>query len=639
MQQGYPGSVAHAGTYVLESPTTAKCGTCHEKQVAEFNQSRHGLPAYVAVEGTQGLSQDLMALYEQIPEGGYSPDKSRNAIAALEGEDLTGFTCNACHDIGKPAEDGSVGQCQMCHLRHEFSLEQVRKAETCNYCHIGPDHPQYEIYTESPHGIAYHTMGYEWNWEAVPGTLTVEDFPAATCAICHISGFGATESSHDVGERLTWYLFAPISTRRPAWDENIGRMQGVCIECHNQNFIDDFYQSADLATERVNELVAESDQIYGELRDNQLVSDVPFDEPIDYEYFELWHHWGRTTKFGVWMQGPDYSQWHGAYEVLHSLAKLREMAEENWQKPDWNDPMYHLATLFPWIRKIPIPFSRDQVMMLMLALNFLLLGAETYSAHVVSGTIVINEWIPILFSPAAGVVLLIAGILSFRKRGLAVILANVIFIASMVVGVLGAYFHLMRAILPDAPAGQQASIPLFIWAPPILAPLVYVLIGWIGISTVWIEEPVDSGKLVLTEGKKVQMPFSKTRAFFFLTSVGCLSTVISSVLDHSRTNFSNPWLWVPTIVGIFAATVAFVSGIYEHPTRADLFTYFCAMTLMILTGILGLYLHIQVDLTSRGEVLVERLIQGAPIMAPMLFADIGTIGLIALLNPEIISKE
>jgi len=328
VQEGYPGSVAHAGTNVLASPTTAKCTTCHEKQVAEFNQSRHGLPAYIAVEGTEGLSQDLMALYEQIPEGGYAPDKSRNAIAALEGDALTGFTCSACHNIGKPAEDGSVGQCQMCHLRHEFSLEQVRKPETCNFCHIGPDHPQYEIYTESPHGIAYHTMGYEWNWEAEPGTLTVEDFPAATCAICHISGFGATASSHDVGERLSWYLFAPISSKRPAWEENTGRMQGVCIECHNQNFINDFYQSADLATERVNELVVESDQIYGELKENQLLTDAPFDEPIDYEYFELWHHWGRTTKFGVWMQGPDYSQWHGAYEVLHSLAELREMAAQ-----------------------------------------------------------------------------------------------------------------------------------------------------------------------------------------------------------------------------------------------------------------------------------------------------------------------
>ena len=300
--------------------------------------------------------------------------------------------------------------------------------------------------------------------------------------------------------------------------------------------------------------------------------------------------------------------------------------------------MYYLAVLFPGIRKIPVPVTRDQVMMLMLALNFLLLGAETYSAHLVSGTIVPNEWIPILFSPVAGLVLLLAGLLSFRKRGLAVLLANLVFIASMVVGLLGAYFHLVRAILLDAPAGQQASVPLFIWAPPILAPLVYVLIGWIGISTVWTEEPTDSGKLVVTGGKILQMPFSKTRAFF-LTSIGCLSTVISSVLDHARTDFTNVWLWVPTIVGIFAATVAFVLGLYENPTRADLITYFCAMALMILTGVLGLYLHVQIDLTSRGEVVLERLILGAPIMAPMLFADIGTIGLIALLNPEKMSRE
>src|SRR5262249_48964882 len=93
--------------------------------------------------------------------------------------------------------------------------------ETCNACHIGPDHPQWEIYTESPHGIAYHTGGDRWHWDAKPGTLTVGDFPAPTCAICHMSGFGSQGTTHDVGDRLTWYLFAPIgsggpSRRRPA---------------------------------------------------------------------------------------------------------------------------------------------------------------------------------------------------------------------------------------------------------------------------------------------------------------------------------------------------------------------------------------------------------------------------------------
>ena len=44
--------------------------------------------------------------------------------------------------------------------------------------------------------------------------------------------------------------------------------------------------------------------------------------------FNLWHHWGRTAKFGTWMQGADYVQWHGAYEVLHDLAELTEMADD-----------------------------------------------------------------------------------------------------------------------------------------------------------------------------------------------------------------------------------------------------------------------------------------------------------------------
>jgi len=330
---GYPGAVEHEGTYVLGSPTTAKCERCHSAEVAQFYQSRHSLPAYVAYAGTEELSPEHLAMYAAIPEGSYAPDKSRNALFAIEGPDITDFACETCHRVGDPAADGSVGQCQKCHLRHTFSLEQARKPETCNACHIGPDHPQWEIYQESPHGIAYATMGHTWNWEADAGTLTVEDFPAATCAVCHFSGFGASSTTHDVGDRLTWYLFAPISERRPGWQDNLVRMQNVCRACHNEVFIADFYQAADQATEAVNAWVVESDQIMQPLKDGGLLTAEPFDEPIDYTYFELWHHWGRTAKFGVWMQGPDYTQWHGIYEVLSDLAELRELAAEKLAAP------------------------------------------------------------------------------------------------------------------------------------------------------------------------------------------------------------------------------------------------------------------------------------------------------------------
>jgi hypothetical protein len=324
----HPGALEHEGAFVLAQPTPALCEVCHAVEVAQFYQSRHSLPAYVAMAGVEELTEAQMGAYSSIPEGQYAPDRMRHALFAIEGPDVTPFACASCHNIGRPQPDGSSGECQQCHLRHEFSLEQARKPETCNACHIGPDHPQWEIYEESPHGIAYATSGNLWGWAAEPGTLTVSDFPAPTCATCHFSGFGASETTHDVGDRLSWYLFAPISERRPAWDDNRGRMTNVCRECHNTDFITDFYESADTATEAVNAWVEESNEIVAPLRSRGLLTDAPFDQPIDFVYFELWHHWGRTAKFGMWMQGPDYTQWHGVYELLSDLAELREMAEE-----------------------------------------------------------------------------------------------------------------------------------------------------------------------------------------------------------------------------------------------------------------------------------------------------------------------
>jgi hypothetical protein len=319
----YPGSVEHEGTFVLASPSTAMCENCHTSEVAQYNQSRHGLPAYVAYAGTEVLTEEQLALYQGIPEIS-APDRMVNALFEKEGPAITRFACEVCHNVGKPHEDESVGQCQKCHLRHEFSLEQARKPETCNQCHIGPDHPQWEIYQESPHGIAYATGGDSWNWEAEPGTLTVSDFPAPTCATCHMSGFGASGTTHDVGDRMTWFLFAPISERRPSWQDNKVRMQSVCLECHNKNWIENFYEDADAATEAVNDWVIESDEMMAPVKEQGLLTAEAFDEPIDFTYFDLWHHWGRTAKFGAWMQGPDYTQWHGAYEILRELAVLRE---------------------------------------------------------------------------------------------------------------------------------------------------------------------------------------------------------------------------------------------------------------------------------------------------------------------------
>jgi hypothetical protein len=296
--------------------------------------------------------------------------------------------------------------------------------------------------------------------------------------------------------------------------------------------------------------------------------------------------------------------------------------------------MYHLATVFPPVRRVRIPITRDQAMLLMLALNELLLGVETFLAHSISGTIMPKEWIPIIFGPMAGICLFLAGLLAIRKRSLATVIATLIYVASIAVGMLGIYFHLVRAILPYAPIGERVSIPLFVWAPPILGPLTFALVGLMGISAVWLEQPPDSGILSLFGGRKLRLPYSKTSAFFFMVGLGTLATVISSVLDHARTNFENPWLWLPTGIGIFGTVVALVLGVLNNPRRSDLVTYVAAMGLLVVVGMMGVVLHILHNLAQENAIVVERFLRGAPFLAPMLFSDMGALGLVILLDPR-----
>lgn len=295
---------------------------------------------------------------------------------------------------------------------------------------------------------------------------------------------------------------------------------------------------------------------------------------------------------------------------------------------------YPLATVFPPLQRVgKLLLSRDQVMLLMMAVNEIFLAVDIYLAHSISGTIRPNEWIPIIFGPIAGGLLLLAGLIALKQRPLATGIATVVFVCSIGVGLLGAYLHFVRAILPSGPPGQQVTVDLLVWAPPILGPLTFALVGIIGLSAAWIEDPSGSGVLVLVGGRRIRLPLSKTRAYIFLVGLGTLATVISSVLDHARTGFDNPWLWVPTVIGVFGTGVAVALGAIDRPTRADLTIYTATMLLLIGVGVVGSVLHINDNLTSRGVFVVERFIRGAPFLAPLLFSNMGTLGLIALLDP------
>ena len=294
--------------------------------------------------------------------------------------------------------------------------------------------------------------------------------------------------------------------------------------------------------------------------------------------------------------------------------------------------MYHLATLFPALKQRTLLLSRDQVVLLLVAVNQFFLSLDTYLVHVLNGTILLREWIPIGFGIIAGVILLLAGLIAIRRRDSAALLSMGVFIVSVLVGIAGAYFHFIRGIQPTAPVGSRVTLDLLAWAPPILAPFAFAGVGLMGMSAAWVEQPADSGRLRIF-GRILSLPFSKTQAYLFYTCLGILVALVSSILDHVRHGFEHPSFWIPTVTGIFATVVTLGLALLTKPQRTDIGVYVAAMLLLIVTGVLGAWFHIEADLTANSQVVIERFLRGAPVLSPLLFSNMGMIGLVVLLDP------
>ena len=277
-----------------------------------------------------------------------------------------------------------------------------------------------------------------------------------------------------------------------------------------------------------------------------------------------------------------------------------------------------------------IPVIRGQLMLLMVALNLAFLGLDIWLAHNLNGTIRPYEWIPIIFGPVAAVALLVTGVISLRRRTLAVIMAFVVLSVSLIVGLVGAYFHIDRAVPPSGLEEYGRSLRLFVFAPPIIGPLTFSLVAVLGVIAAVHEDPPGSGRMVVPGLFSWRVPFSQTQQYMIWIGLGILATTVSSVLDHGRVDFDNPRVWIPTIVGVFATVACIVMGMIERPSWSDYAVYVISMVLLIFVGIIGFGFHVEVDLTSQGKIVMERFMRGAPFLAPLLFADMGALGLVAL---------
>jgi len=369
-REGDPSAFEHNGFTVTAVVSPNYCAQCHAKEVEENLKSKH---AYAAVNGP------LKPYYKQAKALGLDPfsqetakqldpvEIARRALTPLypdsgilkkigllddpdyDHENVYMTGCMQCHGtfvivgedgelkgwpnngVGRINPDGSLGSCAACHTRHTFSVAEARKPETCGQCHLGPDHPQMEIYLESKHGNIYEAQGENWNWEAED--WGPDDIVAPTCATCHMSGFGgAVETTHDVGSRLKWeiqakdvmfqsresnlaeYGFVPDEQLAR---ENRERMLAVCTQCHSPDWAKGYLASYERVLGDYQKVWDYTKGLLQQAYAEGLISkDNPIDEQAEIKAYLVWHHDGRRWRMGASMMGPDYTQWHGAVNTI-----------------------------------------------------------------------------------------------------------------------------------------------------------------------------------------------------------------------------------------------------------------------------------------------------------------------------------
>ena len=342
-EMGKPSSIS-----TLVSP--AVCGRCHSEEKAEFDKSGH-FRSY-----RQIIPKDSLHALVQVHEG-------RNHPTLSGAPNETG--CMQCHgtklitdENGKPDPttwpnmgmgniypDGSTGNCAACHTRHKFDIAEARKPEACANCHLGPDHPDIEVYENSKHGLIYKMEGHEWKWDSPVDGWEPGDYRAPTCATCHMSGIGPLASTHNISQRLYWNLWAKESKVRNSddvlspllGDGPAGReeMKTVCAQCHSSNHTEGFFAQGDKAVKLYNEAYyKKAKAMLDDLKAKGLLDENPWIDEFQKTFYHLWHHEGRRARHGAMMGAPDYAHWHGFFELQQDLYLLEKMYKERLEQAE-----------------------------------------------------------------------------------------------------------------------------------------------------------------------------------------------------------------------------------------------------------------------------------------------------------------
>ena len=240
-------------------------------------------------------------------------------------------------------------------------------------------------------------------------------------------------------------------------------------------------------------------------------------------------------------------------------------------------------------------------------LNVGFLTFDVYLAHSVNQFRNRAEYIPLLFSAAATVALIVGSTQRKRGRILWKILGHIVGWSAVALGLTGVILHLESSFF------YERSIQSLTYSAPFAAPLAYTGLGFLLVMNRMLDsKSVEWAQWVL-----------------LFTAGGFIGNFIFSLTDHAQNGFFFPVEWVPVVAS--AVAIGFLSvPLLKGVSRSFIHLSAAVLILEAAVGCWGFLLHALANLRGPSISAFDNFIYGAPPMAPLLFPNLTVLGLIGL---------
>jgi hypothetical protein len=239
--------------------------------------------------------------------------------------------------------------------------------------------------------------------------------------------------------------------------------------------------------------------------------------------------------------------------------------------------------------------------------NLGFLALDIYLAHSVNEFRKQPEYLPLYFSALAPIVLIAGLALRSRWRTVWTDLGYLVGWAAILIGLTGVILHL------DSSFFYERTIKSLTYSAPFAAPLAYAGLGFL---------------LVLN--RMVDTESSEWAQWVLLFALGgFVGNFVFSLTDHAENGFFYPLEWVAVVASAIAVGFL-VTPLLMRVSRR--FLLLCAGILLAEAGVgvWGFLLHAERNLHGPSTHALKNLVYGAPPLAPLLFPNLGLLGLIAL---------